>query len=352
MQISNRPFGKTEKGELAHLYTLVNDSGATVKITNYGGIITEIHAPDKDNRPVNVVLGFEEMEAYYSEEYKNSKPYFGAIIGRYGNRIDKGRFSIDGKTYQIPCNLGEYSLHGGMIGFDQKVWQATTAKTTDSVSLELRYLSKHLEEGFPGNLSVKVSYTWNNKNELVIDYHASTDQSTHLNLTNHAYFNLNGCRQDVLDHIVRVPSEFYTEVDGNSIPTGRLQKVDGSCMDFRTASRIGERIDEVEGNGYDHNYVVNGYDGSLQLAAEAQDPSSGIKLEVLTTEPALQFYTANYLDGSISRGDTIFSKSMGFCFETQHYPDSPNQQGFPSTLLKPSEEFTSKTIYKFSTLND
>ena len=350
MQINSHPFGKTDSGEKVELFTLLNDAGATVKITNYGGIITEIIVPDRNGRLVNVVLGFDTFEDYISDTYINSKPYFGAIIGRYANRINKGRFEINGETYQVPCNPGDYSLHGGFVGFDQKVWKAETGTSHDEASLNLTYLSKHLEEGFPGNLKVAVKYTWTNNNELKIDYTATTDNPTHLNLTNHTYFNLNGGKQDILDHIVSIQSNAYTEVDENSIPTGRLQKVDGSCMDFRIPSRIGERIDETQGNGYDHNYAVNNFDGSLKLAADARDQITGIKLEVLTTEPGVQFYTANYLDGALSRGDVIFSSRMGFCFETQHFPDSPNQPGFPSTLLNQGNEFKSKTVYKCSTL--
>lgn len=350
MQINSEPYGMTERGVEAEIFILKNDSGATVKITNYGGIITDILVPDKDGKLVNVVLGFDKIEDYFSEGYKNAGPYFGAIIGRYANRIANGRFEIDGETYQIPCNLGNISLHGGFVGFDKKIWKAKTGSSENEISLELSYLSKHLEEGFPGNLKVTVNYSWNNKNELRITYFATTDKATHLNLTNHAYFNLNGCKRDILNHMVSIQSNAYTEVDENSIPTGKLQKVDGSCMDFRTPQRIGERIEETQGNGYDHNFVVTDFDGSLKPAANVYDQTTGIKLEVLTTEPGVQFYTANYLDGSLSRGNIVFSKRMGFCFETQHFPDSPNQPSFPTTLLEPGVSFKSRSVYKFSNL--
>jgi aldose 1-epimerase len=349
MQINSQPFGKTEKGENVKLFTLTNDSGATVKITNYGGIITEVLVPDKKGKLISVVLGFDRFEDYTSEAYKNSKPYFGAIIGRFANRIAKGRFEIDGKIYQVPCNFDDFALHGGFEGFDQKGWKAKTKTSGNEVALRLSYLSKHLEEGFPGNLEVQVTYSWNNNCELVIDYSATTDQSTHINLTNHSYFNLNGCKTNVLDHEVIIHSDAFTEVDKKNLPTGKTQKLSTS-MDFRRAKKIGAQIDRVSGNCYDHNYILNNLDGSLKPAAEATESTTGIKLEVLTTEPAVQFYSAKHLDGRFSRKGVAFSSSMGFCLETQHFPDSPNQPGFPPTLLKPGEEFTSKTVYKFSTL--
>lgn len=348
MQISSQPFGKTEQGEKVELFTLTNNSGASVKITNYGGIVTEILVPDKNGKLLNVTLGFDSFEDYCSDTYKNSKPYFGAIIGRFANRIAKGRFEIDGKTYQVPCNLDDYSLHGGFDGFDQKLWNAKTEKTDNEVTLHLSYLSKHLEEGFPGNLQVFVTFFWNNDSELSINYSATTDQPTHINLTNHSYFNLNGCKLNVLEHEVVIHANSYTEVDGQNLPTGKFLDVNGSCMDFRKPKKIGAEINHVKGKCYDHNYILNDFSSTLKPAAEAIDISTGIKLEVFTTEPAVQFYSAKHLDGSFSRGDVTFSSSMGFCLETQHFPDSPNQPGFPSTLLKPGEEFNSKTLYRFS----
>ncbi len=350
MNITKSPFGKTEKGETVDLFILTNNSGASVKITNYGGIITDIIVPDKHDELENVVMGFDKIEDYFSKAYKKAKPYFGAIIGRYANRINKGQFTIEGVEYQVPQNLDSIALHGGFIGFDKKIWNAVIEKSEDEVSILLSYTSPHLEEGFPGNLSVVVKYSWNNRNELIMDYFATSDKPTHLNLTNHAYFNLNGFIGDILGHEVIIHADHYTEVDGQSIPTGNLSNVDGSCMDFRKPHKIGERIDLAEGNGYDHNYVIKDFDNTLRLSASATDPESGRKLEVLTTEPGVQFYTANYLDGALSRGDIIFNKRNGVCLETQHFPDSPNQPGFPSTLLKPGEKFRSKTVYKFSNL--
>ncbi len=347
MNITKLPFGKTEKGETVDLFILANNSGASVKITNYGGIITDIIVPDKHGQLGNVVMGFDKIEDYFSEACKKAKPYFGAIIGRYANRINKGQFTIEGMQYQVPQNLDSIALHGGFVGFDKKVWNAVIEESENEVGLLLSYTSPHLEEGFPGNLSVKVKYTWNNLNELIMDYSAVSDKSTHLNLTNHSYFNLNIFSGDILNHEVTIHADHYTEVDGQSIPTGNLSNVDGSCMDFRTPHEIGERIDLVEGNGYDHNYVIKDYDNTLRLSASATEPESGRKLEVLTTEPGVQFYTANYLDGSLSRREAIFNKRYGFCLETQHFPDSPNQPGFPSTLLKPGEKFQSRTIFKF-----
>jgi aldose 1-epimerase len=347
MKITKLPFGKTKEGETVDLFILSNNSGASVKITNYGGIITDIIVPDKKNQLGNVVMGFDKIEDYFSEAYKKSRPYFGAIIGRYANRIYKGQFTIKGIKYQVSQNLDSIAQHGGFVGFDKKVWNAAMGKSKDEVSLLLSYTSPHLEEGFPGNLDIEVKYTWNNLNELIMDSSAKSDKSTHLNITNHTYFNLNGFNGDILGHEVIIHADQYTEVDDRSIPTGNLSNVDGSCMDFRMPHKIGARIDLAEGNGYDHNYVIKDFDNTLRLSATVTAPESGRKLEVLTTEPGVQFYTANYLDGSLSRGSVIFNKRHGFCLETQHFPDSPNQPGFPSTLLKPGEKFQSRTIFKF-----
>lgn len=349
MQIKNHSFGKTAQGEKVELYTLTNNSGAFVKITNYGGIITDIHVPDKNGKLTNVVLGFDRVEVYYSEDYKKLMPYFGAIIGRYANRIAKGKFEIKGVTYSVPCNLGSNALHGGSVGFDKKVWQASAKKSEEKAVLELTYISPHLEEGFPGKLDVKVIYTWDDQNELGIEYFATTDRQTHLNFTNHSYFNLNGCNRDVLDHELIIHADYFTEVDAEAIPTGHLKEVDLECMDFRTAHKIGERIEKAQGNGYDHNYVIIGYDGTLKHAATVRDASSGIKMEVLTTEPGVQLFTANHLDNTLKRGSAVFSKRMGFCLETQHFADTPNQPSFPSTLLEPGKVFHSMTRYKFLT---
>ena len=312
MNLTKKFFGLTEKGESADIFTLSNDRNIQVKITNYGGIITEILIPDKNGKKENIVLGFDSLDDYFSEAYKESKPYFGAIIGRYANRIDNGQFTIDGNQYSVPCNLGDYSLHGGLEGFDKKLWQAKSIEEEDAVGLELSYLSIDMEEGFPGNFHVIVTYMLNNENELQIDYNATTDKKTHHNLTNHAYFNLNGCEENVLNHEVTIHADSYTEVDQNSIPTGNFTDVSGTCMDFRTPHKIGERIKSVDGNGYDHNYVINNFDGTLRETAVAFDEVSGRLLKVLTTEPGVQFYTANYMDGSLKRDNTVFSSRMGF----------------------------------------
>ena len=350
MKIEKQPFGQTKNGEATDLYTLSNDSGTHIKITNYGGIITDIIVPDRSGKLENIVAGFDSVKDYQSPAYLAAMPYFGAIIGRYANRINKGKFSIDGQLYHVPQNLGEVALHGGISGFDKKIWKAKTAVTEEQATLILHYLSADLEEGFPGNLEVEVRYSWTAFNELEIEYLAKTDQPTHLNLTNHSYFNLNGFQRDILDHKLTIKADFYTEVDELNVPTGNLSPVMNSYLDFSTPQEIGARIDEAEGAGYDHNYVINGKPGDLKLAAIATDPSSGRRMTLYTTEPGVQLYTANYLDGSLKRGDVDFTRSMAFCLETQHFPDSPNQSAFPSTLLRPGATFQSRTLHKFDTV--
>ncbi len=351
MDIQKQLFGTTDQGKQAFIYTLSNDNGALVKISNYGGIITDIVVPDKKGIPGNVVAGFDRLDGYRSAEYLKAMPYFGAVIGRYANRINKGRFEIDGEQFNIPCNLGDVALHGGIEGFDKKLWDASVKISDSEVSLVLKYLSPHGEEGFPGNLLTEVNYTWNNLNELSINYWAQTDSKTHLNLTNHSYFNLNGFKQDILDHRLTIMANQVTEVDDALIPTGNLTPVTGTPLDFNSPRRIGERIEEVSGNGYDHNYALTKSGDQLQLAATADDAESGRRLEVYTTEPGMQLYTANWLDGTLSRGKIRFNSRYAFCLETQHFPDSPNQAGFPSTLLVPGTTFSSKTVYKFGLLN-
>ncbi|MEJ2596101.1 MAG: galactose mutarotase [bacterium] len=350
MDIQKQVFGTTDQGHQAEIYTLSNDSGAFVKISNYGGIITDIVVPDKKGLPGNVVAGFDRLDDYQSEDYLKVMPYFGAIIGRYANRINNGQFEIDGEIFTIPCNLGDVALHGGIEGFDKKLWDASTRISEKEASLVLKYLSPNGEEGFPGNLQTEVTYSWNNADELSISYRAQTDRKTHLNLTNHSYFNLNGFRRDILDHRLTIQAEQITETDEALIPTGKLIPVEGTLLDFKSSRRIGERIEEVKGNGYDHNYVLAKNGDPLQLAAIADDEESGRRMEVYTTEPGMQLYTANWLDGTLSRGSIIFKKRFAFCLETQHFPDSPNQPGFPSTLLLPGTTFSSKTVYKFSLL--
>jgi len=349
MKIQKKIFGLTRHNNKAYLFTLSNDNGMTVKITNYGGIITGIFIPDKNGKAENVVLGFDRLDDYVSEKYIDDGPYFGAIIGRVTNRIAGGRFTIDGTEYRIRSKNQLYSHHGGIEGFDKKLWEAETKSGGHEVSLVLRYLSRDMEEGYPGNLTVTVTYTLNNDNALIIDYAARTDKKTHVNLTNHAYFNLTACREDVLNHELIIHADQYTETDENFIPTGKLLPVKGTPLDFTEKHLIGERIRlQKHGNGYDHNYVLNDYHGQIRKAAEVTEAASGRKLEVYTTEPGMQLYTGNYLNGTFRNRDIIFSKRMGVCFEAQHFPDSPNHPGFPSTLLAPGEIFHSETVFRFS----
>jgi aldose 1-epimerase len=339
MSIKKEPFGKTKDGTEVQLYTLSNEKGMQVKITNYGAIITAILTPDKQGKTGDVVLGFDNMDNGYQS------PYFGAAIGRYGNRIAKGKFTLDGQEYTLATNNGENHLHGGNVGFDKVVW---AAEEVGGNGLKLSYLSKDGEEGYPGNLTTTVTYTLTTDNELKIDYTATTDKATPVNLTNHSYFNLAaGAAADALQHVVTIHADRYTVVDASLIPTGELRPVAGSAMDFTKPVAIGARIDQVEG-GYDHNYVLNGDPGAMKLAATVFEPVSGRVMEVRTTEPGVQFYSGNFLNGKITgKGNTVYKKHYGFCLETQHFPDSPNQPSFPSTILRPGETFKS-TSYKFS----
>lgn len=351
MHLEKKVFGKTKDKQTAYLFTLKNDNGIEIKITNYGGIITQILTPDRNGKLEDICLGFGKLEDYFSPAYLKANPYFGAIIGRYANRIAKASFTIDGQVFRFAKNNLYNTLHGGIEGFDKKLWKAETQTENNSAQLILTYLSQDGEEGFPGNLRVRVIYELNNDNELKISYQAKPDKNTHLNLTNHTYFNLSAGKQNVENHLLKINADYYSEADEENIPTGKSIPVSGSCMDFRQLRLIGERIDEVNGNGYDHNYELNDYDGNLHLVAEAIDKESGRKLDVFTTEPGIQFYTANWLDGTLNNGRKVFSKRIGYCLETQHYPDSPNQPDFPTTLLNPGEIFQSTTIYRFSVLD-
>lgn len=342
-KVQSEFFGMLPSGDSAFIYTLTSDSGITVKITNYGGIITEILAPDKDGNKANIVLGFDNLDQYLA-----GHPYFGAIIGRYGNRIAKGEFSIDGQSYNLAINNGNNALHGGLKGFDKVLWTAKPFVSESAQGLELSYVSKDMEEGYPGNLHVKIIYELSG-NDLSINYEATTDKATPVNLTNHSYFNLS---QDgtILDHILTIKANGYTPVDSELIPTGEIAPVEGTPFDFRTPHAIGERILETDG-GYDHNFVLDRSGNDLESIALVKDPNSGRTIEVLTKEPGVQFYTGNFLDGSIiSRGIT-YVKNFGLCLETQHYPDSPNQPDFPNTILKPGEVYNTTTVYRFGTVN-
>ncbi len=341
-KVEKSHFGITPEGDSVALYTLKNKEGLLVKITDFGGIITEIHTPDRNGKMENIVLGFDNLE-----QYTNGHPYFGALIGRFGNRIAKAQFTLDGADYQLAVNNGNNALHGGIKGFDKRVWDAEVISCDSRAALKLSYLSPDGEEGYPGNLKVMVTYELL-PDQLFITYEAETDEATVLNLTNHSYFNLAG-EGSILDHIIYINASKYTPVDSTLIPTGELANVEGTPFDFRKPAVIGARIEEVGGDpiGYDHNYVIDGSAGEKRIAAKVMDPLSGRSLEVITTEPGVQFYTGNFLDGTlVSRGDR-YEQHEGFCLETQHFPDSPNQPDFPTTILRPGEKFISHTIFKF-----
>jgi aldose 1-epimerase len=340
-------FGKTADGTEIQLFTLTNKNGVKASISTYGGTLTSLLVPDKDGKMSDVILGFDKVDGYLSPEFKKSNPYFGALIGRYGNRIAKGKFTLDGKSYQVGLNNNGNSLHGGTVGFNQKVWTAKAGTSAEGETLTLTYLSKDGEEGYPGNLNVTVVYTLTADNSLKIDYTATTDKATPVNLTNHAYFNLaQGQSKDVLAHQVTLPADRYTVVDANLIPTGELKPVKGTPFDFTSAHAIGERIAQVPG-GYDHNWVLNQATGQ-HSAATVYEPTTGRTMEVTTDEPGVQFYTGNFLDGSLKGKDgVVYGKHAGFCLETQHFPDSPNQAKFPSTILKPGETYHTTTSYTF-----
>ncbi|QHT72119.1 galactose mutarotase [Rhodocytophaga rosea] len=345
MNLQKVSFGKLSDGREVQLYTLTNKNGMTVKITNYGAIVTSIVTPDKTGKMGDVVLGFDSLKPYTGEH-----PYFGAVVGRYGNRIAKGKFTLDGKTYTLATNNGENHLHGGIMGFGKVLWDAQEAGTADEPGVKLTYVSKDGEEGYPGTLTSTVTYTLTNDNELKIAYTAQTDKATPLNLTNHSYFNLAaGQAQDALNHVVTLNADRYTVIDKGFIPTGELRPVKGTPMDFTQPHPIGERIAQVEG-GYDHNYVLNKpSEKEMSLAATVYEPGSGRYMEVFTTQPGVQFYSGNFLDGKLTgKNGAVYKKHYGFCLETQHFPDSPNQSKFPSSILKPGETYNEATTYKFS----
>jgi aldose 1-epimerase len=351
--ITSEPWGEVD-GEAVSLFTLTNANGMEVKITNYGGIITSVIVPDRDGNLENVTLGFDNLDAYVA-----GHPYFGTITGRYANRIARGTFSIDGENYYLALNNGPNTLHGGDLGFDKVVWAAEEVSGDGEVGVKLSRVSPDMEEGYPGNLTVEVTYSLTDNNEIRIDYHATTDAPTHVNLTNHAYWNLAGEGTGTIDnHLLTLTASNYTPVDANLIPTGEIAPVADTPMDFTAAHPIGERIrDDFEqlviGRGYDHNYVLDresADDTSLIVAAVAEDPDSGRTLTISTTEPGIQFYSGNFLDATlIGAAGKMYRQGDGFALETQHFPDSPNQPDFPSTLLEPDEEFNSTTVYAFST---
>lgn len=342
-------FGAVQ-GSSVELYTITNAHGVEVRAMNYGGIIVSLRVPDKHGRMDDVVLGFDKFEGYL-----NNRPYFGAIIGRYANRIAKARFSVDGVPYTLAANDGPNCLHAGIKGFDKVVWKAEPFDNAKGVGLIFTYTSKDGEEGFPGNLTAKVTYTLTDKDELIFDYEAATDKATPVNLTQHTYFNLAGEGQgDILGHELTLDADRFTPVDKTLIPTGELRAVKGTPLDFTKSTTIGARINDtyeqmVLGHGYDHNFVIRRTGPGLVLAARVHEPQSGRVLEVYTTEPGVQFYSGNFLDGTlVGKQGHVYKQRTGFALETQHFPDSPNHPDFPSTILKPGEVFRSQTLYKFS----
>lgn len=347
--MKKQPFGKTADGQAVDLYTLTNPNGLEAAITNYGGIVVRLKTPDRNGQLADVVLGFDTLD-----DYLKGHPYFGAIIGRYGNRIAKGRFQLNGVEYKLAVNNGENHLHGGLKGFDKVVWNARDVSTAEAPALELTYTSKDGEEGYPGTLHVTVVYTLTPANELKIDYAATTDKDTIVNLTNHSYFNLAGQGEgDILGHELMINASRFTPVDAGLIPTGELRSVEGTPFDFRKPVAIGARINQDDqqlkyGNGYDHNFVLDRTGDGLVLAARVTEPKSGRVMEVYTTEPGIQFYSGNFLDGSNKgKGGKIYQRRYGFCLETQHFPDSPNKPNFPSTVLRPGAKYQSTTVYRF-----
>ena len=349
--IEKAAYGQLPDGHTADLFTLRNANGMTAKITNYGGILTELIVPDKDGKMEDVTLGRDSLASYVE-----NNPFFGALVGRYGNRIAKGRFTLNGKEYSLFINNMGNALHGGKKGFDKVLWTATPVDG-DEPALKLQYTAKDMEEGFPGNLAVTVTYTLQKDNALKIDYEATTDKPTVLNLTNHTYFNLTGgAKRDVMEHVLTLNADSLVAVDKTLIPTGKLIPVAGTPFDFTKPTAIGTRINDSTdtqikyGGGYDHAWVLNGGKSEMKQTATVYEPTSGRVMDVRTTEPAVQFYTGNFLNGKVTgREGFPYQKRYAFCLETEHYPDSPNQPSFPTTTLRPGETYKTTTIYTFST---
>ena len=347
------PFGKIATGESAQLFSFRNARGIEVQVTNYGGIITSIRTPDRAGRFADIVLGYDDLAGYL----RNS-PYFGAIVGRYANRIARGRFTLDGTTYTLAVNNGPNSLHGGLRGFDKVVWNAQPFQNQQGQGITLDYTSRDGEEGYPGTLHARVTYTLTPDDRLIVDYHATTDKATPVNLSQHTYWNLAGnATRDILGHVLTINADGITPVDSTLIPTGEIAPVAGTPFDFRTPTAIGARVDKKQntqiryGNGYDHNFVLNrgsATPDALVHAARVVEPSTGRTLDIYTTEPGLQFYSGNFLDGSITgKGGSVYRFRYGLALETQHYPDSPNHANFPSTILRPGQEYRSRTVFQF-----
>ena len=344
-KISKSNFGKLPDGTPVEQYTLTNSKGAFCKIITYGGIVTELHVPDKNGKLGDVVLGFDNLD-----QYLKGHPYFGAITGRFANRIAKAKFTLDGKTYSLAVNNGPNHLHGGLKGFDKVVWKATPTHSKDSATLQLTYTSPDGEENYPGTLKTTVTYIWTDKNELRIDYEAATDKPTILNLTNHSYFNLAGAG-DILGHELTVKAANFTPTDDTLIPTGEIKPVQGTPLDFTKTKAIGEDIQPLVDQphrGYDHNFVLDDKGRGITLAARASESKTGRVMEVLTDQPGIQLYTGNFLQETPGKAGQTYRQNSGFCLETQHFPDSPNHPNFPSTVLRPGATYRTTTVYRFS----
>ena len=348
--LSEKEYGVLDDGTIIKQYIFENDNQMKVKIINYGAIVVSIEVPDKYGKINDVVLGYDSIEGYVQDP-----SYFGAIVGRIGNRIAKGKFSLDGQDYTLAINNNENHLHGGIKGFNKRVWSPEIIKLNDAPALKLTYVSSDGEEGYPGNLTLEVTYSISSENELIIDYLGKTDKATILNPTNHSYFNLGGEGSgDILDHILKINADYFTPVDEGLIPLGDHKSVLGTPMDFLSPKKIGDRINNNDdqlkvGLGYDHNWVFNDWDGTLKLGVSLFDPQSGRLMEVLTTEPGVQFYSGNFLDGTnIGKNQKAYQYRSALCLETDHFPDSQNNPNFPSVVLRPGEEYKQKTIYKFS----
>jgi aldose 1-epimerase len=351
---THRPIGNAEFGRIGdtnvQIYTLTNAHGIEARIMTYGATLVSLQTPDRAGHLKNIILGFDTLDSYVA-----GVPYFGGTVGRYANRIAGGRFVLDNKSYQLPKNNGPNSLHGGDRGFDKRVWNAQPIETPSGPSLRLTYISAAGEEGYPGELTAQVTYRLDNDDKLAIEYTATTTAATPVNLANHAYFNLTGDpERKILDHQLKINADRITPVDATLIPTGELRQVAGTPFDFRQSQSIGSRINDKDeqlrlGGGYDHNWVLNTGSGSLTLAAVLADPESGRSIEFRTTQPGLQFYSGNFLDGKPAGMGTVFKYRTGLCLETQHFPDSPNQQHFPSTILRPGQTYSQKTVLTFRT---
>ncbi|HXT12552.1 MAG TPA: aldose epimerase family protein [Candidatus Angelobacter sp.] len=343
-KISKSNFGHLPDGTPVEQYTLTNSQGAFCKIITLGGVITELQVPERNGKLGDVVVGFDNLE-----QYLGPHPYFGAICGRYSNRIAKGKFTLEGKAYSLAINNGPNHLHGGLKGFDKVAWKATPGESKDGATLKLTYTSADGEEGYPGNLKVAVTYTWTEKNELRIDYEAVTDKTTPINLTNHSYFNLAG-GGDALGHELTLMAASFTPTDDTLIPTGEIKSVKDTPFDFMVKKTIGkdmEKLTALPHRGYDHNFVLDNYGKGLALAGQVREPKSGRVMEVMTDQPGVQLYTANYLEDTRCKEGRVFGRNGAFCLETQHFPDSVNHSNFPSTILRPGETYRTTTIYRF-----